>query len=138
MTDRLLALAELNRARQKYRPDVVRWLLVAESPPTIGSGRFFYFEEVPEGDSLFWQTIKTIYPNDCDPTSPPPRGNKRAFLRRLRDDGFREDVHVVDIHMRRQSCQGVSLSGERGAQVLDDLGRLRSPGARCAPTGCPP
>lgn len=88
MTDGLLALSELNRARQKYRPEVVQWLLVAESPPEIGSGRFFYFEDVSKGDSLFWQTIKTIYPNECDPRISPPRGEKRSFLHRFREDGF--------------------------------------------------
>ena len=88
MLDRQRALAELNRARKKYQPDVVRWLLVAESPPELGSRRFFYFDDVAGGDSLFWQTIKTLYPTDCDPTVSPPREKKREFLRRFYDDGF--------------------------------------------------
>lgn len=34
------------KARAKYKPDPVRYLLVAEAPPKADSGRFFYFEDV--------------------------------------------------------------------------------------------
>jgi hypothetical protein len=79
---------KLTEAREKYRPHAIKYLLVAESPPTEGSGRYFYFEDVSEGDSLFWQTIKTLYPDDCPPSAPPPRHRKREFLERFRADGF--------------------------------------------------
>jgi hypothetical protein len=81
-------LARLTEAREKYRPHSIKYLLVAESPPTEGSGRYFYFEDLSEGDSLFWQTIKTLYPDDFPPSAPPPRHRKREFLERFRADGF--------------------------------------------------
>jgi hypothetical protein len=74
-------------ARAKYKPAVVRIVLVAESPPKADSGRFFYFEDVPTGDSLFWETMKTLYPADLPPTGP-PRWRKREFLTRFTADGF--------------------------------------------------
>ena len=81
------SVARITEARRRYRPAVVKAVFVAESPPKLDSGRFFYFEGVFKGDSLFWETMKTLYPNDC-PQSGPPRHRKREFLNRFRDDGF--------------------------------------------------
>ncbi len=81
-------LARLASARQKYRPATIKYLLIAESPPSEESGRFFYFEKVAEGDSLFWQTMKALYPQDCPPDLSPPRHRKREFLERFKGDGF--------------------------------------------------
>jgi hypothetical protein len=33
-------------ARQKYRPVIIKYLVVAETPPRSISERFFYFEDV--------------------------------------------------------------------------------------------
>jgi hypothetical protein len=68
-------------------PAVIEVAFVAESPPKLDSGRYFYFEQVRKGDSLFWETMKTLYPNDY-PQSGPPRDRKREFLERFRGDGF--------------------------------------------------
>ena len=80
-------VSRFDEARRKYRPKQIKCVLVAESPPTVESGRFFYFEEVSRGDSLFWETMKALYPKDC-PQSGYPRHRKREFLERFRDDGF--------------------------------------------------
>jgi len=42
------------------RPDSVTYLLIAEAPPSVESGRFFYFERVPTGDSLFLEVMKVM------------------------------------------------------------------------------
>jgi hypothetical protein len=49
-------------ARQKYKPDEIKFLLIAEAPPDAESGRFFYFEEVDKHDNLFIETMKVLYP----------------------------------------------------------------------------
>lgn len=81
------ALARFAAARAKYKPRSVRYILLAESPPRADSGRFFYFEDVSEKDTLFWETMKTLYPDECPPTGY-PRHRKREFLERFQADGF--------------------------------------------------
>ena len=78
---------EFEQARLKYKPDKIKYLLVAESPPEIEKKRFFYFEEVKIQDSLFIQTMKVLYPNDIVDV-PTLRSNKPAFLKRFQGDGF--------------------------------------------------
>jgi hypothetical protein len=46
------ARARRAEAAARYRPKAVRLLLVAEAPPSA-LDRYFYFEDVPEQDSLF-------------------------------------------------------------------------------------
>jgi hypothetical protein len=73
------------RARQKYRPDKIRILLVAESPPS--SGGYFYFPRMIGKDHLFRETMKALelWPLDgplkidCD---------KRPTLEKFRARGF--------------------------------------------------
>lgn len=78
-------------ARAQYRPSRVRILFVAESPPRAGSNRFFYFEDVDRGDSLFVEMMKALYPLDVPPT-PVLRSRKQEFLKRFQGD----DYYLID------------------------------------------
>jgi hypothetical protein len=78
---------DFESARQKYKPDRIKFLLIAEAPPKAGSGRFFYFENVKKGDSLFLETMKVLYPDECSDVRN-VRRRKREFLERFRNDGF--------------------------------------------------
>jgi hypothetical protein len=46
-------------AAERYRPEVVELLLVAEAPPST-LDRFFYFEHVPTHDSLFRYVVRGL------------------------------------------------------------------------------
>jgi len=73
------------RARRKYRPHKIRFLLIAESPPS--SGGFFYFETTIGKDHLFRETMKALefWPHN----QPMHRGvDKRSMLRRFQSMGF--------------------------------------------------
>ncbi len=77
--------ADFSRARRKYRPRRVRFLLIAESPPS--SGGFFYFETTIGKDHLFRETMKALefWPEN----EPMRRGvDKRSMLRRFQSLGF--------------------------------------------------
>jgi hypothetical protein len=50
-------------ARAKYLPDQIKLLFIAEAPPAYDSERFFYFEQVDRGDTLFLEMMKVLYPN---------------------------------------------------------------------------
>src|SRR5712691_8693787 len=80
-----LTAADFNRSRRKYRPRKVRFLLVAESPPS--SGGFFYFGRTIGKDHLFRETMKAL---ELWPRNQPMRRgvDKRSMLRCLQSMGF--------------------------------------------------
>jgi hypothetical protein len=82
---------DLEAARQKYMPKPVKYLLIAEAPPKCGSGRFFYFEDVKQHDSLFLETMKVLYTADCL-SAKEVRRRKPELLARLKNDG----IYLVD------------------------------------------
>ncbi|SRR6266404_2563899 len=49
-------------ASRKYRPTPIRLLFIAEAPPALRSGRFFYFAALTNGDTLFLEMMKVLYP----------------------------------------------------------------------------
>jgi hypothetical protein len=73
-------------AAERYKPDSVDILLVAEAPPGAPD-RYFYFEDVQTQDSLFRYVARSVL--DEEPT----RENKRELLAKLRDRG----VFLIDL-----------------------------------------
>lgn len=73
-------------AAEKYKPEQVRLLLVAEAPPAA-LDRYFYFEDVREHDSLFRYVVRGILGVE------PLRDGKRPALEQLRDRG----VFLLDL-----------------------------------------
>lgn len=80
---------KFEQARQKYKPDKIKYLLIAETPPKLSSNRFFYFEEVSDKDSLFWETMKVLYPEKIENIPIKVlRLKKKYFLDLFKNDGF--------------------------------------------------
>jgi hypothetical protein len=85
----LKTLNKFERARQKYKPKEIKFLLIAETPPKLDSNRFFYFENVDKQDSLFIEMMKLLYPEDTDQIDTKSvRSRKREFLEKFQSDGF--------------------------------------------------
>ena len=78
---------DFQTARERFKPHVIRFCLVAEAPPKRDTGRFFYFERVPRGDSLFLEIMKVLYPSEYGCVQD-MRGNKYSLLNRFQLDGF--------------------------------------------------
>lgn len=79
-------MEKFESARLKYKPDLIRYLLIAESPPKTDSNRFFYFEDVGEQDSLFLETMKVLYPKDTSQIKTKEIRNKKAtFLLKFKN-----------------------------------------------------
>ena len=77
--------ADCTRARERYKPNHIRVLLIAESPPS--SGGYFYFTRTIGKDHLFRETMKALgfWPE----TQPMRKGlDKRRLLSRFRSAGF--------------------------------------------------
>jgi hypothetical protein len=81
-----------NDIRESYRPNKIRWLLIAESPPPsakINSSRHFYrSDKVRTGDRLFTNTIKALYPEAAELPESTLQDQKEQWLRRFQDEGW--------------------------------------------------
>jgi len=73
------------RAAERYRPDEIDLLLVAEAPPSA-LDRYFYFEDVLTHDSLFRYVVRGILGET-------PSRDKAPYLDELRERG----VFLVDL-----------------------------------------
>ena len=73
------------KLRERYRPERVRYLLIAESPPDPGDGkRRFFYSPALTIDNLYRSVAQAVYGerDDID------LRDKPAVLDRLRQDGF--------------------------------------------------
>ncbi len=90
-------------ARNKYKPKDIKFLLIAESPPKYDSGRFFYFLNVKDQDSLFLEVMKVLYPSYFNEyTIPQIRNKKGELLKEFKEDGFYL-IDAVDMPMIKKS-----------------------------------
>ena len=64
--------------------------MVTEAPPPQDRHRYFYFEQVARGDSLFLETIKVLFPEEVAAfeTVKQIRAEKSYFLERLQEEGY--------------------------------------------------
>lgn len=85
------------QARKKYLPQSVKLLFVTEAPPTPDRNRYFYFEQVRQGDSLFLELMKVLFPEEVAAfdTVKALRAEKVYFLERFQAAGFHL-LHATD------------------------------------------
>ena len=76
-------------ARKKYKPERIRWLLIAEAPPD-SLDRFFYFERVFEKDYLYMETMRVLFPNASESDL---RHRKVQYLQWFKANGF----YLIDV-----------------------------------------
>jgi hypothetical protein len=85
-------MSPYDEARQKYRPQHIRMLLIAESPPPSAhiqsSRQFYYSERIRKDDRLFTNTIRALYPETIDLPEADLEQQKETWLNRFRDDGW--------------------------------------------------
>jgi len=80
---------QLEEARQKYKPETVKYLLVAEAPPD-SLERFFYYDNVREHDYLFLGIAEALYPKLKEQYLLNRRNNeiKNSILQKFQQEGF--------------------------------------------------
>lgn len=92
-----IIMIRVKEAREKYRPEVVKLLFIAEAPP-CREDHFFYFESVPKGDSLFLHIIRAVFPDLVGMETKDLRARKEEMLFRFAESGyFLEDSVSVAI-----------------------------------------
>jgi hypothetical protein len=116
-------------ARSKYKPATIKVLLLAEAPPGVISNRFFYFENVDRGDTLFLETMKALYPDFClehgIPNTKKIRTNKSYLLNRFKNDGYYlEDSCSYPLPKGISSSQKVSIIKKELPNLLTHLSIL--------------
>jgi len=78
---------QVEEAREKYRPEHIKLMFIAEAPP-CSNDRFFYFENVSKGDSLFLHIIRAVFPDLEDWETKQIRAKKEDLLYRFMDSGY--------------------------------------------------
>lgn len=80
---------QLENARQKYKPETVKYLLVAEAPPD-SLERFFYYDNVRQHDYLFLGVAEALYPKLKEQFLLSGRSSeiKNTILQKLQQDSF--------------------------------------------------
>lgn len=73
-------------AQDKYRPENVEVLIIAEAPPA--DERYFYYEDVSSHDHLFINTIRAIYSEYEKVRTNEIREQKTMLLKRFKQDKF--------------------------------------------------
>ena len=80
------------KIRQNYKPDHIKVLLIAESPPppaeVQSSRQFYYHDRIRTADRLFVNTIKALYKEAEALTEAQIEANKETWLKRFQADGF--------------------------------------------------
>jgi plasmid stability protein len=83
-------------ACEQYQPTQIKLLFIAKAPPRLDSGRFFYFTDVLEKDTLFLEMMKVLYPSEVGFSEEEKdlfsakelRAGKSKFLSQFQSDGF--------------------------------------------------
>ena len=83
-------MSNFEKAREKYKPESIKCLFIAEAPPNEESKRFFYFEDVKTQDSLFWELMKVLYPTIITESRKIKdlRLNKKLYLDKFKENGY--------------------------------------------------
>lgn len=83
---------EYQKIRIHYKPNRIKFLLVAESPPpsaSIQSSRHFYrTDRIRHDDRLFVNTIKALYPEAAKLTEAQIEPDKEKWLQKFKNDEF--------------------------------------------------
>lgn len=115
-------MSSYDTIRQQYRPDHIKILLIAESPPPaaeVQSSRQFYrSEQIRKGDRLFTNTIRALYPETIDVSEPALEADKESWLRRFQADGF------YMIEALETSQRHAVTKSQRQARIRESLPRL--------------
>lgn len=106
-------MASYNDIRQTYRPKIIHFLLISESPPpaaNVQSSRHFYrTDSIRRDDRLFANTIRALYPQTAALPETQLETDKQQWLKTLQHDGFymiealpESQKHAVTKEQRQQ------------------------------------
>lgn len=77
----------VEEAREKYRPQHIKLMFIAEAPP-CSDDRFFYFDDVKKGDSLFLHVIRAVFSELENWETKLIRAKKEELLYKFKEAGY--------------------------------------------------
>jgi hypothetical protein len=108
--------------RERYRPAIIKVLLIAESPPPaadIQSSRHFYrSDKIRTDDRLFTNTIRALYPETAHVPERELEQQKEKWLHTFQSDGW------YMIEALEASQEHAVTKQERQARIQQSLPRL--------------
>lgn len=104
-------------AREKYRPEHIKLIFIAEAPP-CAEDRFFYFEDILSGDSLFLHIIRAVFPDLEDWETKQIRARKEELLYRFMDSGYFLEDSVSHSIPKGTTAKGKELAVKDGQEDL--------------------
>lgn len=118
---------DYDKARRKYKPNVIKILFVAEAPPE-SVDRFFYFEDVKTRDALFVNLMQVLYPElriENGGSVEEIRKNKSNLLKRFQADGY----YLIDalpepISLKLTSPKRIKLIEARKDDIANQIKSL--------------
>lgn len=125
------SMSSYDKIRQKYRPDHIKILFIAESPPPsadVQSSRQFYrSERVRRDDRLFVNTIKALYPEAAELAETQLEPEKEQWLRRFQADGYYM-IEALEISQEHEVTKGDRQERIKAAlpRLLDRVRALAS------------
>jgi len=96
-------LQRFEQASRRFLPSRMRLLFIAEAPPAFKANRLFYFTDLRQGDTLFLEMMKVLYPHETGFTGygfraggsvRDIRRQKESLLQRFQADGY----FLIDAH----------------------------------------
>mgnify|MGYP000901903779 FL=1 len=117
-------VSEYEKLRRNYKPDKIRYLLIAESPPPPpefeGSRHFYRTDRPRRDDRLFLNTVRAIYSGALNLSDDQLEQDKENWLERLKQDGFYMTESL------EESVKKVVKKPERQERIKKALPRLIS------------
>src|SRR5271155_2708179 len=98
-------LKRFEEAAKRYLPNPLQLLFIAEAPPAFKANRLFYFTGLRDGDTLFLEMMKVLYPAEVGYSEgafrhgssvKEMRHRKPELLRKFQNDGY----HLIDAYER--------------------------------------
>lgn len=80
---------KIQEAKERYRPEKVKYLFISEASPVVESFRHFYYAYAEGKDDLFLNMMMALYPVTYKSYLPATelRKSKKTFLEMFRDSG---------------------------------------------------
>lgn len=118
--------ATIESAREKYRPDKVKLLFIAEAPPSA-LDRFFYYENVTKGDSLFLHIVRELFPKLRDIEAKVLRNNKELILQEFKENGYYlEDGCQFPIKQGTRTSKKIEILRNNQSNLIRKIEKFRN------------
>ncbi len=120
---------DIERVRERYQPDKIKTIFLAEAPPADPSRFFYFIKNDGTHDALFLEVIRFLYSeydrkNSVDAKE--IRSVKKDLLKRFKSDGYylldalSESITLSPDKRIRRIKQGRNEISQRLRQIIND------------------